>query len=70
MPRKPFDIPHTAAKAFMLDLKAFFKETDPHKRDMIAGDQMRALWDHQRKGDRRVTILDVKELFYALRDHA
>ena len=54
----------------MRDLKAFFKETDPHKRDLIAGDQMRALWEHQRPGDRRVNILDVKELLYAMKDHA
>jgi hypothetical protein len=70
MPRKPIEILPAAAKAFMRDLKAFFKETDPHKRDLIAGDQMRALWEHQRPGDRRVNILDVKELLYAMKDHA
>ena len=70
MPRKPVQIPPAAAKAFMRDLKAFFKEKDTHKRDLIAGDQMRALWEHQRPSDRRVTILDVKELFYAMKDHA
>ena len=70
MPRKPIDMPPAAAKAFMRDLKAFFAEPDIHKRDLIAGDQMRALWEHQRPGDRRVSILDVKELFYALKDHA
>jgi hypothetical protein len=57
-------------KAFMRDLKAYFKEPDIQKRDLIAGDQMRALWEHQRPGDRRVNILDVKELFYAMKDHA
>jgi hypothetical protein len=30
----------------MRDLKAFFKEKDLHKRDLIAGDQMRALRKH------------------------
>jgi hypothetical protein len=69
MPRKQIEIPPAAAKAFMRDLTAFFKETDPHKRDLIAGDQMRALWEHQRPGDRRVNILDVKELFHAMRNH-
>jgi len=70
MPRKPIDIPPAAAKAFMRALKAFFKEKDLHKRDRIAGDQMRALWEHQRAGDKRVNILDVKELFLAMKDDA
>jgi hypothetical protein len=70
MPRKPVDIPPNAAKAFMRDLKAFFKEPDPHKRDEIAARQMHSLWEHQRPGDRRVNILDVKELFHAMQNHA
>ena len=53
MPRKPIEIPPAAAKAFMRDLKAFFKETDPNKRDLIAGDQMRALWEHPRRQARQ-----------------
>jgi hypothetical protein len=40
------------------------------KRQLIAGDRMRALWEHQRPGDRRVNILDVKELFYAMKDQS
>ena len=70
MPRKPIDIPPKAAKAFMRDLKAYVREPDIRKRDLIAGDQMPALWEHQRPGDRRVNIVDVKEFFYAMKDHA
>jgi hypothetical protein len=54
--------------AFMRDLKAFFREKDPHKRDLIVGDQMRALGEHQRPGDKRINIVGLKELFYAMKD--
>jgi hypothetical protein len=70
MPRKPIDIPSATVKAFMRDLKAYVREPDIRKRDLITGDQMRALWEHQRPRDRRVNILDVKELFYAMKDQA
>jgi hypothetical protein len=70
MARTPIEIPPTAAKAFMRDLQAFFEEKNLYRRDMIAGDQMRALREHQRPSDKPITIGDVKELFHAMKHHA
>lgn len=47
-----------AANAFMRDLKAFFKEKDLYKCDLIAGDQMRAMQEHQRRGDKPMATCD------------
>ena len=58
-------IPLAAFRAFMRDLTAFFNERDSLKRDLIARRQMRALWNLQRPGDRRVDLRTVKEAFHA-----
>ena len=59
------EIPLAAQRAFIRDLKTFCEERNPHKRNLIARRQMHTLWKRQRPGEKRVNILDVKELFSA-----
>ena len=70
MPRKPIELPPAVTRAFVKDMRAFFAITDPMKRDEIAMRQMHALWEFQRPSDKRLRILDVQEMFHAMKDHA
>jgi hypothetical protein len=69
-PASRFELPPTVARAFLKDMRAFFAVSDPGKRDEIALRQMHALWEHQRPGDKRISMLGVKELFHAMRGQA
>jgi hypothetical protein len=69
MPREPIDFPPNAAKAFMRDLKAFFKEENPYKRDEIAARQLHALREHLRPGE-KLKLTHVHEIFLAMKGQA
>jgi hypothetical protein len=47
MPSKPFELPPAAAKAFVCDMKAFFRAKEQLKQDEIASRQLHALWAFQ-----------------------
>ena len=68
--RKPLEIPPAAAKAFLHDLRAFFRETSQLKQDEIAGRQLHALRALQRPREKKLRLSDVKQLFLEMRDHA
>jgi hypothetical protein len=40
MPRKPIELPPAVARQFVEDMRAFYAEKNPIKRDEIAGRQM------------------------------
>jgi len=44
---KPLDLPAAVAHAFVNDMRAFFAEENPIKRDAIAIRQLHALREHQ-----------------------
>ena len=48
MPSKPFELPPAAAKAFVRDMKAFFRAKEQLKQDEIAPRQLHALLAFQR----------------------
>jgi hypothetical protein len=47
MIRKPLDLPPAVARAFVEDMRAYFTEENPIKRDGIAVRQLRALREHR-----------------------
>lgn len=67
MPRKPLELPPAVARAFVLDMCAFFAEPNAIRRDEIAARQLHPLKQHY-KGKLRLT--DVKEMFLQMRDQA
>jgi hypothetical protein len=67
MPRKPIELPPAAARRFVEDMRAFFKETNQIRQDEIAARQLHALRQHY-AGKLRLT--DVAQMFLELRDHA
>ena len=62
---KPLDLPPAAARRFVEDMRAFFKETNPIKQDEIAARQVHAL-RHYYVGKLRLT--DVIDMFNQMRD--
>jgi hypothetical protein len=69
MIRKLPDLPPDVAYAFVEDMRAFFAEENPIKRDGIAVRQLRALIEHQGPGEKKLRLSDVKEMFREMRSH-
>ena len=69
MLRKQLEIPPDAAKAFVRDMKAFFKANGPLMQDEIAAKQAWLLKQHLPRGTKLRTS-DLKELFLQMRDQA
>ena len=61
MPREPIEIPAEVAEAFVADMRAFYAEPNPIKRDEIAGRQMHRLRQYQGPWEKLVRIPDVKK---------
>ena len=70
MPIRPIELPPRVAKAFVKDMRAFFKAKDQLKQDEIASRQLHALIPFQRPRDKRLRLADVKEMFFQMKDHA
>lgn len=68
MLRKQLEVPPEAAKAFVRDMKAFFKASG-HEADEIAAEAGWRLKQHLPRGT-QLRISDVTELFLQMRDHA
>jgi len=69
MKPKPLDLPPDVARAFVEDMRAYFAEENPIKRDGIAVRQLRALREHQGPREKKLRLSDVKELFAQMKDH-
>ena len=68
MLRKQLEVPPDAAKAFVRDMKAFFKASGQLMQDEIAAKQVWLLQQHLPRGTKLRTS-DVKELLLQMRDH-
>jgi hypothetical protein len=68
--RKPIELPPAAARAFVDDMRAYFAEENPIKRDGIAVRQLRALREHQGPREKKLRLSDVKEMFEEMKNHA
>jgi hypothetical protein len=69
MIRKSLDLPPAVARAFVDDVRAYFAEENPIKREGIAVRQLRALREHQGPREKKLRLSDVKELFAQMKDH-
>jgi hypothetical protein len=65
---KPLHLPAPVAESFMRDMKAYFAEQNPIKRDEIAARQMTALRQFQRPRENRLRLSDVRRMFEEMRD--
>jgi hypothetical protein len=70
MHRKAIEIPPAAARAFVEDLRAFHKAKTGLDIDEIAARQLHDLQKHQRPGEKKLRLVDVHELFLAMKDDA
>jgi hypothetical protein len=70
MPRKPVEIPPAAARAFVRDMRAFHAAATGFEKDEVAARQLHALRGHQRPGEKKLQVVDVHEMFEAMKDHA
>ncbi len=67
MPRKPIELPPAVARRFVEDMRAFFAEKNSVKRDEIAARQLHALRQHYAG---KLKLIDVREMFVQMSDHA
>jgi hypothetical protein len=58
-----------AARAFVEDMRAYFAEENPIKRDGIAVRQLRALREHQGPREKKLRLSDVKAISPNMKDH-
>jgi hypothetical protein len=70
MKPKPLDLPPDVARAFVDDMRAYFAEENPIKREGIAVRQLRALREHQGQREKKLRLSDVKEMFEQMKNHA
>ena len=68
--KPPPDLPPEVAHAFIEDMRAYFAEDNPIKRDGIAVRQLRALREHQGPREKKLRLSDVKQMFEQMRDQA
>jgi hypothetical protein len=60
---KAIELPPEVARRFLEDMRAFYAEKNPIKRDEIAGRQMSALMEYQGPREKPVRIPDIMEMF-------
>ena len=70
MPREQLELPPQVAKAFVKDMRAYFKANDQNKRDEIAARQRSALSEFQGPHDKKLRLTDVIKMFHEMRDSA
>jgi hypothetical protein len=63
MLRKQLELPTDVAKAFVRDMRAYFKARDQNKRDEIAARQRSALNEFQGPRDKNLRVSDVIKMF-------
>jgi hypothetical protein len=68
MRNPPLDLPPAVARAFVDDMRAYFAEENPIKRDGIAVRQLRALREHQGPREKPLRLSDIKSMFVQMRD--
>jgi hypothetical protein len=67
--RAPLELPPEISRRFVEDMRAYFAETDGHKRDEIAARQLHALRGFQPPRERKLRLSDVKEMFEEMRGY-
>jgi hypothetical protein len=65
---KPLELPPEVAKAFVSDMRAYFKAKDQNKRDEIAARQRTALSEYLGSRDKKLRVTDVIKMFNEMKD--
>jgi hypothetical protein len=65
--RKKLELPPNVARAFWIDLRAYWAEEDGHKRDAIAVRQLHSLKEYQSPRDKPLRLSDVKAMFLEMK---
>ncbi|SHM40715.1 hypothetical protein SAMN05444321_6240 [Bradyrhizobium lablabi] len=68
--RKQLELPPEVAKAFVRDMRAYFKAKGQNERDEIAARQRSALSGYQGPRDKKLRITDVIKMFNAMKDQS
>ncbi len=68
--RKTSSLPADVARAFVKDMRAYFREKHPIRRDDIARRQLVALRDYYPSSVRELLLPDIYEMFEKIRDEA
>ena len=69
MPSKPMELPPDIARRFFKDLRAFLAEKNTIKADAIAVRQLQVLREYQGPREKKLRLLDVKQMFLLMKDH-
>src|SRR2546430_718287 len=67
---KHIELPPRIARAFVRDMRAFFKAKNQLKQDEIASRQLHALAAFQRRRDKKLRLADLKQMVLQMRGHA
>jgi hypothetical protein len=68
MLRKQLELPPEIAKAFVRDMRAYFKAKGQNKRDEIAARRRSALSEFQSPRDAKLRITDVVKMFREMKE--
>jgi hypothetical protein len=68
--RKKSNLPPDVARAFVKDMRAYFGEKHPIRRDEIARRQLAALRDYYPSSVRELLLPDIYEMFEKIKDEA
>jgi hypothetical protein len=68
MPSKLIELPPEVARDFVRDMRAFFAEKSPIKRDEIAIRQLVVLNEYLGRRAQPLRVIDVKKMFLQMRD--
>jgi hypothetical protein len=70
MLRKRLELPPEVAKAFVRDMRAYFKAEGQNQRDEIAARQRSVLSEFQGPRDKKLRVTDVIKMFNEMKDGA
>ena len=70
MPRKPTELPPAVARRFAEDMGLYHATKDSIKRDEIASRQAWLLSEHLGPREKQLRVIDVKQMFVEMKDHA
>jgi hypothetical protein len=70
MLRKLIEIPPAAARSFVEDMRAYHATTDTIKRDEIAARQAWLLSEHPGPRERKLRVIDVREMYARMKDRS
>lgn len=68
--RKTSNLPADVARAFVKDMRSYFREKHPIRRDEIARRQLAALRDYYPSSVRELLLPDIYEMFEKIKDEA